>query len=368
MIILVLIFIIHIVAADIISIDLGSKFIKVGILSNTNIPIMNNIIKKERILNTFCFNAEKQVFGEDAEEEMLDDPSACYAGMSQLLGIGINSMILKDFKENGYPYEFVHTDRDTLKLKIPLEAELGEIYVTVEELCAMMFEYILKRVQSQTNDEISKIVVAVPSSFTLTQRQALLESAKLVNMHIDSIIDQTTASAITYMVTSQKQKPRRVVIMDVGSAHTQFSLFEMQKGSRWKSKLGNLKILGKEVIAIGDSDFSREVASMIVNSIEEFGYSSLLNDPKVVATIREKSSKCMEDLSTKRKVKINDIPFLDDSEKYIWVTREEFEQRILDLVKQMYGKFKELLNNLNLKYVGVSLLLFTCRKTFRRFS
>ena len=348
MVILVTLFMLYYAFAGIISIDLGTEYIKVASRKNKANIVIEDLSGDKDIQNLIYFHKETKIYGNYAKEQLMDNPNLAYFGITQLLGLGKDSEIRNTYKENGFPYDFEHTERDTLKLKIPSDAGYGdEAYITVEELSAMMLRYVYSLAVNHSGSINNKVVVCVPSSFTFTQRQALVESAKLANIQIDSIIDQTTAAAITYSMNYREKELKRVVLIDVGSYHTQFCVFEIRK-----SIPKTLKILGKDALSIGGSNFVMGVASLIENYISKLGYSESLKNPDNVAEIRERSKEYLESLSTETEVTIENMMFMDDSAKNQKITREEFELETNDLVKLMFETFEKLLADLNIVKVS----------------
>lgn len=349
MVILIVLLMVCCAVANIISIDLGTKYIKVACREKQANTIIRDISGNEKIDNMIYFSKETKIFGYYAKEQIIYSPNLTFVGISQLLGLGKNLRILQKYEENGFTYDFEETERETLKLKISPDAGYGnEEYITVEELSAMMLRYVYSLVVKQIKKINNKIVVSVPSSFTFTQRQALLESAKLANIHIDSIIDQTTAAAITYLMDKQEKKQKCVVLIDVGSDHTQFSVFEISKSSPMSSTLNTLTILGKAVLPKGGSNFVMGVASLIVNYITQLGYSEFLDNPEIVAEVREKSEEYMEILSTKTEVTVEKMLFMNDTVESQKITREEFDLQMDNLLKEMFETYRKLLTDLDL--------------------
>ena len=348
MVILVTLFVLYYAFAGIISIDLGTEYIKAASRKKKMNIVIEDLSGDKDIQNLIFFHKETKIYGNYAKEQLVDNPNLAYFGITQLLGLGKDSEIRNTYKENGFPYDFEHTERDTLKLKISSDAGYGdEAYITVEELSAMMLRYVYSLAVNHTGSINNKVVVCVPSSFTFTQRQALAESAKLANIQIDSIIDQTTAAAITYRMNYGEKESKRVVLIDVGSYHTQFCVFEINK-----STPKTLKILGKDALSIGGSNFVMGVASLFVNYISKLGYSESLKKPDNVAEIRERSKEYLESLSTETEVTIENMMFMDDSAKNQKITREEFEIETNDLVKLIFETFVKLLADLNIVKVS----------------
>ena len=146
MVILVTLFVLYYAFAGIISIDLGTEYIKAASRKKKMNIVIEDLSGDKDIQNLIFFHKETKIYGNYAKEQLVDNPNLAYFGITQLLGLGKDSEIRNTYKENGFPYDFEHTERDTLKLKISSDAGYGdEAYITVEELSAMMLRYVYKQ-------------------------------------------------------------------------------------------------------------------------------------------------------------------------------------------------------------------------------
>ena len=357
-------------AAGLVSIDLGTSFIKVAGLNSSSSSVITDIVGGRGILNVIYFTPERQLVGKLARKEIRYNWSSVFVGITQLLGLSMNTNILDEYQECGHYYTFLPTERDTLKLKISSnEGESSEMYATIEELSALIFRYINSLVVEHFGTSNHKYVVTVPASFTLTQRQAVIESAKLADIQMDAIIDQTTAAAIAYVSEFEEQlvEYKRVVLMDVGATYTQFTVFEVVVPEFGRDSPNGLRILGKNVVRIGRTNFAMAIASMIVNYITALGYSDYLNNSSNVAEIRKKSKICLKEISMYMKVTVEKLSFIDRPYEDLTITRDTFDSQVNHLLSKLYEAFQMLLFQSNLGLVGRVLIRFPNRMILKRY-
>lgn len=80
---------------------------------------------------------------------------------------------------------------------------------------------------------VSDVVLSCPSWFTDKQRRALLDAALIAGLNPLRILNDTTAAAIAYGITKldlPEDKPKNVVLVDIGHAHYRVSVVAFKKG------------------------------------------------------------------------------------------------------------------------------------------
>ena len=337
----------------IIGIDFGTQFIKVAYQPFNRPPdIVPDPSGKRKIANAVYFGEDMRAFGNNAEGYAKLRPKSIFMGVNELLGQGGESNIPASFQQRGYPYEFVLTERNTWSLKLLPGSGFDDIpSVSAEELSAMVLDYIVSIVEKEYGEASREVVLSVPSSFSQHQRQALLDAAQLANIHVVAMIDQTTASAVTYAMTRHDDGFKRFILYDIGSRYTECSAVEVETVHENGVSKKNVVILGKETIPIGGSDFTAVISSIIADRFEQQYREDPLQDMKVVARLRENSQKYKEILSANREVQINEPNLLAGKDIQFVLYREEFEEDSMTLFDKLLRVLQNLIERLNLNIV-----------------
>jgi len=110
------------------------------------------------------------------------------------------------------------------KLRFELQYK-GETHrFTAEQIVAMHLT-MLKQLCTRAGAGMSDVVISVPAYFTEVERRALLDAAAIADVKCVRLMNDTTASALSYGLFRQKElteEPRNVAIVDMG--HSKLSV------------------------------------------------------------------------------------------------------------------------------------------------
>ena len=343
-----------VVTGNIIGIDFGSEFIKVAYQTYNRPPeIVADPSGKRKIDNAIYFGENVRVYGNNAKSHAASKPEYVFVGMNELLGQGTESVIPAVFQQRGFPYEFIQTKRNTWSLKLlPGSGFPDYSAVTVEELNAMILDYLVSIVEKEFEEKGREVVIAVPSSFSQSQRQALLDAATLANIKVYALLDQTTASAISYAITRTGEGIKRVLVYDVGSHHTEVSAVEIETVRKDKVYSRNVVVLGKESVDIGGEDFTSVVLSILRDRYEQQFHHDPFDDQKLHVRLRMQSEKYKEILSANREVLVNEASVWNGEDLRFMLTREEFEEEASEVLAKVLLPFNRLEEKMKMKLVG----------------
>ena len=349
-----LLFFIHLSYSYVIGIDFGSQFIKVAYQPFNKPPdIVLDPSGKRKVDNAVFFGDDQRVFGNNAVGSSVLKPEYVYVGMNELLGEGGESNKPATIQQRGFPYSFELTERNTWALKLLPGSGFSDIpSLTIEEMNAMVLDYIVSIVEKEYNEKNRDVVLSVPSRFSQQQRQALLDAAKLANLNVLAIIDQTTASAVTYAMTRHNEGIKRVIFMDIGAHSTEVSATQIEARNDNGIIKHSIVVLGKESVEVGGEDFTNIVASIIADYYESQFKEDPRHDMKTMNRLRLQSRKYKEILSANREVLISESNLLNGHDIQFTLSREEFEEDSISLIEKLLLPLSLLFQKLSLSLVG----------------
>lgn len=199
-------------------------------------------------------------FGEDAKNLAGRFPDLMVPSVQRLVGISSQSTQLDELKNIfKIPFSIAepHKARDTLKLTFGASATAS---FTADELLGMIFLSIKRTVERNTEqtyhgEPVQSAVVTVPHFFTARQRQAVVDAAAMAGIRVLSLMHPPTAAALQYGIQNNgfEGKPKRVVMLDMGSMSTHVGVYEYsgtpkqqqqhQRNLQHKGALGNITTL-----------------------------------------------------------------------------------------------------------------------------
>jgi len=107
----------------------------------------------------------------------------------------------------------------------------------------MLFTKLKDISETALQTAVNDCVISVPSYFTQTERQALLDASRIAGLNVLRLFNETTATALCYGIYKQdlpvaEAPPRNIVFVDCGAFHK-----GKLKVSITKSVIKRLKLL-----------------------------------------------------------------------------------------------------------------------------
>lgn len=183
--------------AAVMSVDLGTEWIKVGVVSpGVPMEIALNRESKRKTPAILAFRNGVRTIGEDAQTIGIKEPNAAYGYLLDLLGKTIDNPIV-DLYRKRFPYYNIIGDpeRNTVVFR---KSDTEEF--SVEELVAQMLIKAKEFAQESTQQPIAECVLTVPGYFGQAEREALLAAAQLANLKVLQLINDYAAVALNYGV------------------------------------------------------------------------------------------------------------------------------------------------------------------------
>lgn len=186
------------------------------------------------------------------------------------------------------------------------------------------------------NQDISDVVIAIPAHFDINQRRATIEAAKIAGLNVINLINEATASALTYF--SKNPEEQTIAVIDIGGGTTDISVINC-----WGDNF--YKVLTVDGTAtIGGIDFSNLLYDWYLERLNErFGLSSSQITKAIEVIIRDRIETAKKELTDNSFSSIY-LPYLNINgqpldEEFV-VTQTEFERLSHDIVDQVLELIK----------------------------
>lgn len=185
----------HVVGLAVMSVDFGSEWMKVGIVSpGVPMEIALNKESKRKTPSVVSFRDNVRLFGEDAQTVGLRFPKQAYSYLLDLLGKDIDHPLVQLFAKRFPYYEIVpDLDRGTILFK-----QDADTFFSVEELIAQFLTKAREFAENGAHQSIKECVLTVPGFFNQVERKALLQAAELAGLKVLQLINDYTAVALNY--------------------------------------------------------------------------------------------------------------------------------------------------------------------------
>ncbi|XP_017772169.1 PREDICTED: hypoxia up-regulated protein 1 [Nicrophorus vespilloides] len=210
------------------SIDFGSEWMKIGIVSpGVPMEIALNKESKRKSPAVLSLRDDVRNIGEDAQTVGIRFPKSAYFYLLELLGKNINHPIVELYKSRFPYYEIVaDEERGTILLKHD-----DDVFYSPEELIAQLLHKAKEIAEQNARQPIKECVITVPAYFNQVERKALLQAAQLADIKVLQLMNDHMAVALNYGIFHTKdfnETAQYVMFFDMGASSTTVSIVSMQ--------------------------------------------------------------------------------------------------------------------------------------------
>ncbi|GAB5359168.1 hypothetical protein AAMO2058_000521600 [Amorphochlora amoebiformis] len=345
----------------IMSVDFGSRFIKVAMVQKGKpFHIVVDETSKRKVPAIVAFDDGQRHFGNGAKALSVRKPQKSYEKIRNLLGVPNDSKFSEYYMAGGYPHVIKPSEdgRGVSSMEVDLGTEKTD--VSIEQLIAMNLEHIKKICETDAEEPVVDAVISVPNNWNADQRRAMITAGELAGLNILSLVNENTAAAIQYGIdlNYKTNTSETVAIYNMGDSLTQVSVIKYSSYSK-KRGLSNKTIGQLEVLStattplLGGDAFDRVITNYLVGSFNELAKSKGHKDYDIrqrgrpMAKLRAAANKAKHVLSANQEVPVY-IESLDlDIDFKSHLTREQFYGMAEGLLARVYEPVEEALAEAN---------------------
>lgn len=322
-------------SAAVMSVDLGSEWMKVGVVSpGVPMEIALNKESKRKSPAVLAFRDGVRSFGEDAQTVGVKEPASAYAYLLDLLGKQIDNPLV-DLYRKRFPYYDIVADeeRNTVLFK------KGEEYFSVEELIAQMLVKAKEFAQDSTSQPITECVLIVPGFFGQAERNALLSAAQLANLKVLQLINDYTAVALNYGVFHRaeiNETAQYFLFYDMGAQKTSAAVvsYQLLKDKQTKETNPVIQVLGVGYDrTLGGLDAQLRLRDYLAKEFNSLGKTKtdVTKNNRAMAKLFKEAARLKNVLSANADHYAQIENLIEDHDFKLQVTREIFEELCADL-------------------------------------
>lgn len=123
--------------------------------------------------------------------------------------------------------------------------QLGSYTFTPEDLSSFVLKSLKADAEAALDEEIEEAVISVPAYFNDAQRKATLRAAALAGLHVERLISEPTAAAMSYGL-HQQDADTRFLVFDLGGGTFDVSVLEFFEGVMQVQSIAGDNYLGGE--------------------------------------------------------------------------------------------------------------------------
>ncbi|XP_068456851.1 hypoxia up-regulated protein 1 isoform X2 [Clinocottus analis] len=341
----------HTVTVAVMSIDLGSEWMKIAIVKpGVPMEIVLNKESRRKTPTAVCLKENERLLGDSALGVSVKSPKTVYRHLQGLLGKKHDNLQVELYQKR-FPEHHLLEDpvRGTVYFK-----NSEEMQFTPEELLGMLLNYSRGLAQDFAEQPIKDAVITVPAFFNQAERRAVLQAAQMAGLKVLQLINDNTAVALNYGVFRRKDiDNNNVMFYDMGSGSTTATIVTYQ--------MVKTKEAGSQPqFQIRGVGFDRGLGGFEMDLRLRDHLAKLFNEQKKSKKdVRENHramSKLLKEAQRLKTVLSANMDFMaqveglmDDIDFKAKVTRTEFEELCADLFERVPGPVQDALSTAEMK-------------------
>ena len=202
---------------------------------------------------------------------------------------------------------------------------------TPQEISAMILQKLKADAEAYLGEKVTEAVITCPAYFTDSQRQATKDAGRIAGLNVLRIINEPTASALSYGLDKMGAGEHRVLVYDLGGGTFDVSILNLADGVfEVEASNGNGHL--------GGDDFDARIMDWIADTFKKQNGFALNRDSKTDQRLKEAAEKAKIELSGVLSTDIN-LPFItadaDGAPVHFdaSLSRAEFDRITADLVQ-----------------------------------
>lgn len=339
-------------AIAVMSVDLGSEWMKIAIVSpGVPMEIALNKESKRKTPVTIAFRDNERTFGEDAATFGIRFPKNSYSYLLELLGKRVDNPIVQLYKQRFPYYEIVpDSERETV-----LFQHDSETLYSPEELLGMLLHRAKEFAQDSAHQPINEAVLTVPGYFNQVERRALLKAAELGGLKVLQLMNDYTAVALNYGIFRRKdfnETAQYIMFYDMGATSTSATIVSYQlvktKEKGYVETNPQLSIIGVGCDrTLGGLEMQLRLRDFLGKKFNELKKTpnDVFKNPRAMAKLFKEAGRLKNVLSANADHFAQVEGLLDEQDFKLQVTREEFEAMCSDLFDRVKGPVDQALKS-----------------------
>ncbi|MEP7134373.1 MAG: molecular chaperone DnaK [Chloroflexota bacterium] len=323
--------------AKIIGIDLGTTNSVVAVMEGGTPTVISTAEGGRLCPSVVAFNKNgERLVGQTAKRQAVVNSENTVYSIKRFIGRHFEET---DVERKMVSYNVVKGPTDDVRVKVPITNR----EYSPQEISAMVLGKLKADAEAYLGEAVTQAVITVPAYFNDSQRQATKDAGKIAGLEVMRIINEPTASALTYGL--DKKKDETILVFDLGGGTFDVSVLEVGEGViEVKSTNGDTHL--------GGDDWDQKIVNWAADEFKKDQGIDIRADRPALQRLREAAEKAKIELSTVMETEIN-LPYITadasgPKHMQLKLSRAKFEQMTEDLVLRCRKPFEAALKDANM--------------------
>jgi molecular chaperone DnaK len=322
-----------------IGIDLGTTNSVVAVIEGGDAVVIPNAEGERVTPSVVAVNrAGERMVGQVARRQAVMNPDNTIFSIKRFMGRKINDPEVQTDREM-VPYTLTSAPNNDLRVL------MGGREYAPPEISAMILQKLKADAEAYLGDEVNRAVITVPAYFNDSQRQATKDAGKIAGLEVLRMINEPTASALSYGLERSEQN-QVVAVYDMGGGTFDISLLELTESVvEVRATSGDTHL--------GGDDFDQCVIDWLADKFQKEHQIDLREDRTALQRLKEAAEKAKMELSSLLRSEIN-LPFITadvEGPKHLntTLTRARLEQLTANLIERSMAPVRQALDDAGLR-------------------
>lgn len=313
----------------VIGIDIGADTSLVAYVGKGIVDLVQNEVSKRNTSSLVGFTNRERLLGDAALANIKSNAKNTCRNFKHLLGRPADAPDLEI--EHFWSTSKLSTSDDSFTgYDVNYKGE--ERSFTATQVTAMFLTKLREITEKWCQAKVADAVISVPSYFSDVHRQALLDAAKIAGMSVLRLMNEHTATALSYGIYRSNdfdpEKPMTVAFCSMGHSIFSVSIVQFVRGS--------LKVLCEKSDKVGGRDMDKCLMTEFASQFEAKHKMNPLSNKKSAFKLEDGVTKTKKILSSNYEAGVNVECLMEDEDFGSNMTRDDFEkmcQPMMDKVK-----------------------------------
>jgi len=307
----------------VVGIDLGTTNSCVAAMEGTEPRVIVNSEGDRTTPSVVAWDNEgERIVGVVARRQAATNPKNTLYATKRLIGRTFDDPVVQEMKKHT-PYPIVKAPNGDAWVEINGKA------ISPSEVGSYVLTKMKDTAESFFNKPVTRAVITVPAYFNDSQRQATKDAGAIAGLHVERIINEPTAAALSYGFSSKNKSDQVVAVYDLGGGTFDISILDVAED------VFEVKATNGDTF-LGGEDFDARIVEYIIAEFKKSNGVDLSKDTIAMQRIRDAAEKAKKEISSSVKVPIN-IPYIANSNNTplhldITLTRAQYDAMVEDLI------------------------------------
>lgn len=218
------------------------------------------------------------------------------------------------------------------------------VFLSVEEVTAMIIKHAKVLAQKQGEIEIKDCVVTIPSTWNQDQRRALQDAISLAGLHLLAFVNENTAGALYYGIERNDNETHTALFYNLGSSSLKVTLAEYaavnSTDKSYKKPIETVRILADTVVEdVSGLAFDRVLAEHFAEVFDKLPVrqhkSSIRSSSSGMIKLLKECNKLKEVLSANRESPFYVENLFDGEDFKSHIERKVFEEKSKSILDKL---------------------------------